>query len=166
MQARKRIALVAITLATCVGCDQQTKSFAEAHLRGHASQSFFADTIRFDYVENEGSFLGLGESLPASWRSALFTYACTAGIAAMLGYVLLAARPGAIQILSLSLICAGGIGNLLDRWINGGHVRDFLNVGIGPVRTGIFNIADAVMMAGCVLAFLTARKSPITSPES
>jgi len=29
-----------------------------------------------------------------------------------------------------------------------GSVIDFLNVGIGPIRTGIFNVADMAIMAG------------------
>jgi len=32
-----------------------------------------------------------------------------------------------------------------------GTVIDFLNIGIGPWRTGIFNIADVAIMAGTVL---------------
>lgn len=153
----KRFALIALTLASCVGCDQQTKAFAAAHLRGREPQSFLADTVRFEYAENTGSFLGLGDSFPVHWRTALFTYGCTAGVAALLVYLFLAARWSAVQVVSLSLICAGGIGNVVDRWICGGYVRDFLNVGIGPIRTGIFNVADAAMMGGCVLLLFSAR---------
>ncbi len=49
------------------------------------------------------------------------------------------------------------MGNLIDRWMCG-YVKDFLNVGIGPIRTGIFNIADATMMAGCLLVVLIPRR--------
>ena len=157
MPAKQRIALIVLTLAACVGCDQQTKSFATANLRGHEPMSLLADTVRFEYAENTGSFLGLGDALPVSLRTAVFTYGCTVGLAALLVYVFAAARLSVIQVLAFSLICAGGTGNLLDRWICGGYVRDFLNVGIGSVRTGIFNVADAAMMAGCFLALISAR---------
>ncbi len=159
-----RFALIVLTLACCIGCDQQTKSFAEANLRGRESKSFLADAVRFEYAENTGSFLGLGDSLPAKWRTAIFTYACTAGVAAMLVYVFFA-RLTLVQVLAVSLICAGGIGNVIDRWICGGYVRDFLNVGIGPLRTGIFNVADAAMMLGCVLAIFTSRARDAKSPH-
>jgi hypothetical protein len=33
-----------------------------------------------------------------------------------------------------------GIGNLIDRTFNNGFVTDFINAGIGPLRTGIFNV--------------------------
>jgi signal peptidase II len=35
-----------------------------------------------------------------------------------------------------------------------GTVIDFLNIGIGPVRTGIFNVADVAIMAGIGLLIL------------
>jgi signal peptidase II len=49
------------------------------------------------------------------------------------------------------------MGNLIDRWMCG-YVRDFVNVGLGPIRTGIFNVADATLMAGSLLAFLLHRR--------
>ena len=33
-------------------------------------------------------------------------------------------------------------------------VIDFLNVGIGPVRTGVFNVADMAIMAGAGMAVI------------
>jgi len=54
------------------------------------------------------------------------------------------------------LIWAGGASNLMDRLARG-SVVDFLNVGIGPVRTGIFNIADLAVAIGIVLLFAAYR---------
>lgn len=56
--------------------------------------------------------------------------------------------------LGLALAAGGGISNLADR-VRYGAVVDFLNVGIGPVRTGIFNVADMAILLG--LAFLLTR---------
>jgi lipoprotein signal peptidase len=36
-------------------------------------QSFLSDTIRLEYVENTGAFLGLGADWPATVRTAVFT---------------------------------------------------------------------------------------------
>jgi signal peptidase II len=71
---------------------------------------------------------------------------------AVLAYVLATRRemePG--NFTAWSLILAGGIGNLIDRVSQQGLVTDFLNVGIGPVRTGIFNVADMAVTAGFAL---------------
>ena len=40
--------------------------------------------------------------------------------------------------------------NLLDR-ITYGKVIDFMNLGLGPVRTGIFNVADMAIMLGAAI---------------
>ena len=42
----------------------------------------------------------------------------------------------------------------MDRLIHG-SVVDFLNVGIGPVRTGVFNVADVAIMLGVGTVMLT-----------
>jgi len=153
MAPQKRIALVVVTLVACVGCDQKTKSLASQALRGRDSKSFLSGVIRLDYTENPGAFLSWGASLPDRWRTALFTIGCSVGIASVLSYTLLVAKSGWLQILGLSLMSGGGIGNLLDRWAYG-YARDFLNVGLGPVRTGIFNVADVALMAGCLLLLM------------
>lgn len=39
----------------------------------------------------------------------------------------------------------------MDRLMSDGKVIDFINIGIGNVRTGIFNLADVVILVGAVL---------------
>ena len=65
-------------------------------------------------------------------------------------------RPGHPSgVAAVALLFAGGVGNLIDRVTSGGSVVDFINLGIGPVRTGIFNIADVAITVG-VLVLLSA----------
>ena len=45
------------------------------------------------------------------------------------------------------MFAAGGASNWIDRVMHG-SVIDFMNVGIGPFRTGIFNVADMAIMLG------------------
>ena len=52
----------------------------------------------------------------------------------------------------LVLILAGGIGNLIDRVSHQGLVTDFINLGIGPIRTGVFNVADIAVTTGGLVA--------------
>ena len=49
----------------------------------------------------------------------------------------------------------GGFSNLIDRLLNDGAVVDFVSVGVGNLRTGIFNLADGAIMlgAGILLAW-------------
>ena len=61
-------------------------------------------------------------------------------------------------MVGLSLFVAGGASNWIDRVIRG-SVVDFINVGIGPLRTGIFNVADVAIMLGAgVLLFAELRR--------
>ena len=63
-------------------------------------------------------------------------------------------------------ILAGGIGNLIDRILNNGLVTDFINVGIGPLRTGIFNVADIAFTCGAIAAvFLMQKDATCEQPD-
>jgi len=154
MQRLKRTALIVALLISCVGCDQTTKTLARAQLQDHAAVSFLGDTFRLQYAENPGAFLSLGASLPHQWGAVLFTLGGIVLIAVALLYALLAAKLTRLQIVALALICGGGIGNLVDRVRYEGHVTDFLNVGLGSIRTGIFNVADVALMVGVALFVL------------
>ena len=57
--------------------------------------------------------------------------------------------------ISLSLILAGDIGNLIDR-IYYGHVIDFIQVWLGSYPWPAFNIADSAISVGVVLLILTS----------
>jgi len=72
-------------------------------------------------------------------------------LAALLAYLFVSKPQNPIVGASVALIVGGGVSNLIDRVRYGGYVVDFLNVGIGPLRTGIFNVADMAIMAGVVL---------------
>jgi len=53
----------------------------------------------------------------------------------------------------VTLFVAGGASNWIDR-VARGSVVDFLNVGVGPVRTGIFNVADVAIMLGAAVMLI------------
>lgn len=143
-------ALVAI-LSLCVGCDQVTKEIARQQLDGRPPRSFLADTVRLVYAENPGAFLGLGGQLPPSVRWMLLVVVnalVAAGIAALL---LWHSKMPAVRAMACALLLGGAIGNLIDRVRYDGLVVDFMNVGVGPLRTGIFNVADMAIMCGAIL---------------
>ncbi len=151
MNLVKRILLILFVLVACVGCDQSTKTYAESNLPKAQALSFLADTVRLQVAHNEGAFLSLGASAPKSWRLAALRLGVSALLLALLGYMLLIrdARPS--FILALTLILAGGVSNLIDRFIHGGYVIDFINLGIGSLRTGIFNVADIAITLGVLM---------------
>ncbi|HVO95813.1 MAG TPA: signal peptidase II, partial [Terriglobales bacterium] len=134
---------------------------AVRYLRPSALMSFAADTFRLQYAENSGAFLSLGSSLPESLRHLIFTILVGIFLSGLLSYVLLSRGLAIRHVIYLSLVCGGGLSNLIDRIAYDGHVVDFLNIGVGPLRTGIFNVADMAITAGALLlAFDSFRRSP------
>jgi signal peptidase II len=162
-----RLALAVLLLACFVGCDQTTKHVAQKHLRGNPPISYLANTVRLEFALNPGGFLSIGGNLSPQFRFWTF-----AGLNAVLllgtTFVLIAKwKMHSVQFVALVLVLAGGIGNLIDRVLQNGLVTDFLNVGVGPVRTGIFNVADMALMAGtALLVLMSFRKVPHSTPAA
>jgi signal peptidase II len=52
---------------------------------------------------------------------------------------------------ALALVCAGAVGNLLDRMRSIFGVVDFLDVGVGDARWPTFNVADMAVSVGAAL---------------
>lgn len=150
-----RVLYLGLTVST-IGCDQVTKQIAADQLADGARRSLWHDAVRLQYTENPGAFLGLGGSLPPNIRTPVLA---SATVALLLG-VVLALRAQGLTLayrLGLYLILGAGLSNLWDRLLRG-RVIDFLNVGIGPLRTGIFNLADVVLLLGLALILLGHRQ--------
>ena len=158
MRLMFRVAVLLLTLTACVGCDQLSKSAARSYLPRNTVVSLMGDTVRLQYAENPGAFLSLGAALPKSARRAVFTFGIAALVLSIFAVAIFVPGLGTSQRIALACICAGGLGNLIDRVGQDGYVTDFLNVGVGFVRTGIFNVADLILMLGMVaLLFIRPR---------
>ena len=149
MKIFRRGVLLCLLLAGTAGCDRVTKHLAVTTLAGMPERSYFGDTVRLDYHENAGGFMSAGANWPPAVRVAVFQ---GANATFLLGAIFMAARFkwSRLAAVGLVLFVAGGLSNLVDR-IALGSVIDFLNIGIGHVRTGIFNVADVAIMLGMVL---------------
>lgn len=160
-----RLLLLALIVGSTIGCDRMTKHIATTLLADKPTQSFLADTVRLGYAENAGGFLGLGADLPPLIRTGLFSF--VTGVLLLQPLVsLLRSRWSPWRALALALFFAGGLSNWIDRLFHR-HVVDFLNVGIGAFRTGIFNLADVAIMLGIALfVFTESRRSTCDAPTT
>jgi signal peptidase II len=165
MRSIPRFFAVMITLCCCVGCDQVSKSAARALLASGVTESLFADSLRLQLVQNPGAFLSLGDSLPEQLRFTLFTAAAALLLIGLVCASLFARRLKPARVIPLALVAGGGISNLIDRLVFDGRVTDFLNVGIGSFRTGIFNLADMAILAGALLLILGRYAPPPEAPS-
>jgi signal peptidase II len=158
----RRVALL-LLIGTTVGCDRVSKHFAARELAERPRQSFLADTVRLEYAENTGAFLSFGETWHPVARLGVFTI----GTGLILCGMVAAAfrfRLSDPALVGLAFYFAGGASNLVDRVVRG-SVIDFMNVGVGPLRTGIFNVADMAILLGVGIFIFTSRwHEPSPSP--
>lgn len=134
--------------------DQLSKFWAVSALKGGPRYSYLGDSIRILYAENTGAFLGLGNSLPDTWRFWIFTAFVGLFLVGLLAFMLISKDMDTPSLIALTLIFTGGFSNFIDRAVNNGAVVDFLNMGFGGLRTGIFNIADVYIMVGAGLVII------------
>ncbi len=143
-----RLLLLSSVLGFSVGCDQATKVIAIAQLEGKPSHSFLGDIFRLTFAKNEGAFLSLGAQLPDSARFWVLTVAVGVLLLGIVVFTAVSAKLNPVQVSGYAMIAGGGLSNWMDRARNSGSVVDFMNLGIGRLRTGIFNVADLAILVG------------------
>jgi signal peptidase II len=145
-----RLIVISLILVCTAGCDQVTKHLARAALGQRGSNTPPGRFVEFTLAENPGAFLNLGASLSQAARSAL-TVCLSVGLAFLLVYLVRTRRLRLGSFLGLALIWAGGISNLIDRFVHHGLVTDFMVIRAGPLHTGVFNLADFVIVLGILM---------------
>jgi signal peptidase II len=160
-----RLILAASLMIGCVGCDQATKSIARAQLTLGDTHSYLGDTFRLVYSENPGAFLSMGATLSKPVRIALFQGMIALIVLGLLWAAVFKPKTSKWQTIGLTLLAASGTGNLIDRLLYDGRVTDFINIGIGSLRTGIFNIADAIGMIGVAVFLLASRETVLSTGQ-
>ncbi|MBE0645041.1 MAG: signal peptidase II [Bacteroidetes bacterium] len=141
------------------------------------------DWLKITYIENPNMAFGL--NVGGKLFLVLFSLVASIGIV----YYLYRHRNGKFLLrLSLAMILAGALGNLIDRTFYGlisdtaplfyGNVVDFLDLDLFTIQLGgsafkfwpIFNIADAAVSVGVVMLLITGlpheEKSTANSPDT
>lgn len=153
MRIRQTLAFAGVALGS-IGCDHATKHIAQLALDGSRGVSWAGDALRFELASNPGAFLSLGANLPEGIRELLLVFGVPLLLAGLCAVLLREPSVRGREILALGLIVGGGLANWLDRVLHDGAVTDFVSLGLGPLRTGIFNVADLAIVAGLLLLVL------------
>jgi signal peptidase II len=135
------------TAATVVVADIVTKLLAESALTPTRPIPVIGDFVQLRLVFNQCAAFGLCLGTYSRW---IFF-----GLAIVALFVLRAmvrsARPGdRFRLISLALVCAGAVGNVVDRIRSPRGVVDFVDVGIGSTRWPTFNVADSAITVGAI----------------
>jgi len=157
----KKLLLIGATSFISIVFDQWTKYLATQHLLGREQLSWWNDFFVLTYSINHGAFLGLGDALPEGIRDLIFSGLVGIFLIGFAIYTLRDKSMNNLQNLACGLVLSGGFSNLYDRITNNGGVVDFMNMGIGSLRTGIFNVADMAIMAGVILLLIYSYKNEI-----
>jgi signal peptidase II len=145
-------------LCGSAGCDHASKQIAVSVLAGTRSVSLAHDTVRLELSSNPGAFLSLGAGLPERVREVLFLAVAPLLALWLCAHLLRARRASTGLAVALGLVLGGGLANWLDRLLHDGAVTDFISVGLGPLRTGVFNIADVAVVGGAALLVALTRR--------
>lgn len=135
--------------AALVAADRLTKLAVVAHMQLGEDIPVLGPLLHLYYLRNTGAAFSLFDTLAfGRWFLAGFTIV----LVGVCIWVLFAGKlRGWLGNLALTLIIAGGIGNLIDR-LTTGEVVDFLYVKI--IHFAIFNVADSFVVVGAVLLCL------------
>jgi len=149
-----RAALFAALLAVCASCDHGTKQLAESRLASGESVTCCAGAVRLELAHNPGALLSVGAGLAPALRGGVFVLLTPIALAL---FGVLAARAGLASgsaLAGLGLVAGGGLGNWVDRLLHEGAVTDFVSIGFGRMRTGIFNVADVCIVVGVAILLI------------
>ncbi len=141
----------AAAFASILALDVVTKRWAEATLPLHVPHDVLGSALRWTLTYNTGAAM----SLSVGDFSRPFFSVVAIG---MVGYLLTLLRETPAQAravpTALGLLCAGAIGNLIDRLRHARGVVDFIDVGTATWRFWTFNVADVGVTGGAALLAL------------
>ena len=140
-------AIAVAVIAALVGLDQLTKWLTVLHLQERPI-TLIDGVWELTYVENRGAAFGMMQG--GRWLFVAFTAAVMLALLALLLFGNY--RRHRLFNISLILVIAGGIGNLIDRIANG-FVVDMIHVFWENVGFDfpVFNVADIFVVIGSML---------------
>lgn len=145
-------------LLICMGCflvaiDQITKIYVHTQFQLHESFPVVENIFHITYVRNFGAAFGFLSQTPAVFREIFFLMMPPLACLIILYILKGVDDQDTAQILSLTAIFAGAIGNYLDR-LQFKYVIDFLDFHYQALSWPAFNIADMAIVSGVVLLMI------------
>jgi signal peptidase II len=136
-------------LAVVVIADVITKAIAVYSLvPQRIPHELFGEAVRFTLVYNPGAAFGLHLGEYSRWIFMVLTV----GALFILGRLYRATRDGdLLRTLAIALVCAGAVGNLIDRIRSAQGVADSYIDEIHDARWPTFNVADMAVSVGAFL---------------
>jgi signal peptidase II len=148
--------LLVVIIGAVVLLDQVTKRAVVDHLRvGETVRPIpaLSPFFQITYSQNTGAAFGF---LPQAGD--IFLVIAVIVVLSMLVYYRRIADSDMLSRVAIGLICAGALGNALDR-LEYGHVVDFIHYQIPGVISNVSNIADHAIVTGVILLFIASWRA-------
>ena len=146
---RRRFALV---VAVIVALDIVTKLVVVRVLPPYLGVPLVGDAFQLRLVYNSGAAFGLNVGEHSRW---IFMALSVAAIVVLVSMLRSMRSGDRLRLYALAAICAGALGNLIDRIRSPRGVVDFLDIGLGALRWPTFNVADMAVTCGAVALALS-----------
>lgn len=139
-------------LVTVIAFDVVTKMLIQRSFRLYQQVDVIGSYVRLTYIHNPGAAFGIhvGE-----YSRVIFLALSVVALVALAGMYWATPARDRVRLASIALICAGAVGNLIDRVRSHAGVVDFLDVGIGDLRWPVFNVADIAVTTGAIFLALS-----------
>lgn len=146
--------VIFLLLGMHISCDQISKYEVRERISDYDRIEFLDSKFVITKVENTGAAMSIGSDLTPFFKLLILQIFPLILLVGLLLYVL--KKPGITksQVFAFSCIIGGGIGNLIDR-IKFNSVTDFMYIELGPLHTGIFNMADVSVSLGVFVVIAT-----------
>lgn len=153
--AATKALVFATVLAGVLALDIATKILVQKHFFLYQQMDIIGEYVRLTYIYNPGAAFGihLGEH-----SRGIFLVLSLVALAALIAMFWFTNAADRLRLISISLICGGAIGNLIDRVRSESGVVDFIDVGVGTIRWPVFNVADMAVTAGAIILALSLWK--------
>ena len=135
-----------LCVAALVGADQAIKFWAVQALEPVGSTPLIPHVVELRFVLNQGMAFSL-----LSGKQLFLILATSAALLLVAYWLFFRSRGKYLQQAALILVLGGGIGNLIDRVLNG-QVVDYINVLF--MRLAVVNFADICVCVGVALLVL------------
>lgn len=148
MKKAVRMIIDVLAIISLLFLDQFTKYLAITDLKDQSAVVLIDGILELQYLENKGAAFGMLQN-----KKTLFIF-MTVVMLTVIFYVffkLPEQKKFVIWQVFMCLICAGGIGNMIDR-IRFDYVVDFIYFKI--IDFPVFNAADIMITVGTVLFFI------------
>lgn len=165
----KKISLLICISILIVCIDQILKTYIHTQFDLHESKSFIRGFFNITYVRNFGAAFGFLEKSNPAFRD-LFMF-CVPPFICMIILTLIyyiksenltEIKNNTLQLISLSLIFGGAVGNYFDR-LHYGYVIDFIDIHWNQkYNFPAFNIADSAIVVGVFFLIISIAREKTT----